>query len=109
MLIGKMKYQIRIDSYTTTTAPSGQELTNWVAGLTYFAGLEWIDSDEKEEANQKVSSRKAKFTIHNVVSVNEMQRVYYNSQYYEILSVTLVEGDRQIELVCRVKDNGNVS
>lgn len=104
-----MRYQLRVDSRTVTTAPSGQDIESWQPGATYFCGVEWMNSDEKKEGDQKISEKKVKFTIHRIAVISEMDRIFFESGFYEILSVVPIEKDRQLELTCRFKDNGNVS
>lgn len=110
MIIGFMKYQITIYSCTATALASGQESQTWTAGSTLFSSLDWVSAEEGHEGEQKVAEKVAKFTIHNIQSITPKDnRIYYNSKFYEIISVTPAVDDRYLEIIARQKDNDNVS
>lgn len=111
MQVGAMKYQIYIQSHTTTTLDSGQEQDTWTnATDPIFCGINWVNASEGKEGEQKVGKQSGKFIIYNIQTLTaEGNRIQYEDKVYEIESVTPIDNDRFLEIFATVKDNQNVS
>lgn len=87
---GQLDRRITIESYTATRDVLGGEVQTWATHTTVWAGVMYkeLQSDESQMAGSQVASRKVNFRIRYLSTVTEKMRVNFESEYYDILSIT---------------------
>lgn len=109
MITGKLDKLVSIYTPTEAVAATGQVTKTWTKLIDLFANLEHKPGNETYQADQKVSVTSQVFTIYNkVATITTQMLVKYNSQYYEILSVTPDRTEFYLMLNCQLRDNQNI-
>ncbi len=87
---GQLDRRIVIESYTATRDALGGEVQTWATHTTVWAGVIYkeLQSDESQMAGSQVAVKKADFRIRYLSTVTEKMRVSFESEYYDILSIT---------------------
>jgi len=106
MQIGDLDRRIRIEVPTKTANSYGEETLSWGAYRSVWAKIEWRGGSEKEETQRITATSKLVFTIRNLdISINEQNRIDYNSKYYYIKVINEIEGRESfLELETEQKD-----
>lgn len=87
--IGRLQERITLQSRTLTTNSFGERVETWATLAEVWAGVEYRlnKSKETEEAGQETAVTYINFTIRKRSDVNEITRVLYDSQYYDIEAI----------------------
>jgi SPP1 family predicted phage head-tail adaptor len=87
---GQLDRRIVIESYTATRDALGGEVQTWATHATVWGGVIYkeLQSDETQMAGSQVASKKVNFRIRYLSTVTEKMRVSFESEYYDILSIT---------------------
>lgn len=88
--VGTLDRRIVIESYTATRDSLGGEVQTWATHTTVWAGVMYkeLQSDETQMAGSQVAAKKVNFRVRYLSTVTEKMRVSFESEYYDILSVT---------------------
>ena len=107
MNIGKLDRLITLQQYTTSRSSSGEALETWgnLANGNVWASLRNTASGEKVENEQLVAVTTTIWNIRYLSTVNETQRILYNSKYYYITGVKIHGRNEFIELTTELRDN----
>lgn len=96
---GYLQYRIVIERYTETKSVFGEEEKTWSTYKTVWAGKQDVSSYETFRANELGAKLTTRFLIRyssDVSTVNPKDRILYNSDYYEIVGVQMVEKNKWI-------------
>mgnify|MGYP000362650171 CR=1 FL=1 len=107
MNIGKLDRLVTIQAYTTSRSSSGEPLETW-ANLTngiVWASLRNTAASEKVENEQLVAIVSTTWNIRYLSTVNETQRILYNSKYYYITGIKIHGRNEFMELTTELRDN----
>ena len=105
MNFGKLNRAIDIESYTETRTSSGSVVKNWAKLATVFAQVKYMTGGEKSEADQLQGYNVVEFIIRPCTGLkaNELQRVKYNNEYFNIEYINQLENDKYQQLITRRK------
>src|SRR3990167_3408117 len=88
MRAGNLDRRITVQTKTLTANSYGERVASWADTFTTWANVFEIAGKEKFEASQLVDKADIRFSIRYRTGVNEEQRIVYDSNYYDIYSVT---------------------
>ena len=97
---GQLDRRIVIESYTATRDALGGEIQTWSTLRTVWAAVMYkeIQSDESQMAASQVVALKVNFRVRYTAGVTEKMRILFESEYYDILSITF-EGRKRFALI----------
>lgn len=99
--------QIVIETPTYTQDAAGQSIPTWSTYLTVQAHKVEYKGTETEQSSQTTSKNIVDLRIRYRSGVNAKMRVFYNSQYYNIITAT-EEGRKDYMLLkLTLRDNVN--
>jgi len=86
MNLGKLNRQIDIEKYSETRTDSGSVVKSWEKIGTIWAAVKYVSGGENTEAQQLQGLQSVEFTIRfcNLISANEMQRIKYKDEIFNI-------------------------
>lgn len=89
MRAGKLDRRVIFQTKSTTKNPYGEKaVTGWSDTFTTWANVTELKGKEKYEASQLVEKADIKLKIRYRTNVDEQMRFAYNSNYYDIYSIT---------------------
>lgn len=98
MIIGKLRHRVTIQTYSESTNSYGETSKSWSDQATVWASVEPLSGRELEYAQQVHAQTTTKIVM-RWRSISTKQRISFNGQTYEILSVLNPE-ERNIKAVC---------
>jgi len=113
MLTGQLNKQITIQQFDVTELESGQETKEWTDLITLFANVDYKRGSERYEgkstSGQLVATQKMVVTIYNrVATFNEQNRIKFEDNLYDIVSITPIDNDFYLEIEVKKRDNNNI-
>ena|SRR3990167_11247462 len=105
MRAGKLDRRIFIQTATVTRDAFGQAINTWSTTYTVWADVFPMPFNETFEGDRKTEQKLFKVRIRYISGIIPSQRVIYNSQYYDIVSIN--EGNRQeyLDLIVQLDRN----
>ena len=105
MNFGKMDRYISIEQYSNSRTTSGAVKKTWTKLADIWAQIEYKTGGEKFEANQEQGFNTVEFTTRfcAAINANEKQRILYNSEYFDIIYVNVLERDKYYKLITKRK------
>ena len=100
MNLGKMDRQILVEKYTTTRTDSGSFVKSWSLVGTFWAKIDFKSGSEGLESRQEQGVQIRNFTIRycKALTLNEMYRLKYLNEYYDIIFVDEIEKNKYLTL-----------
>jgi len=91
MNIGALDRKITIQSKTdTVSGTTGERVPVWATYAQVWATVTYPKnqaSDEKNENGKRVATTPVEFTIYHRSDITELMRVYFDSQYFDIMRI----------------------
>lgn len=105
MNLGKLNRQISIEKYSESRTSSGATVKTWSHLVNLFAQIKYLGGAETTEAQQLQGVQSVEFTIRycSALKANELYRVKYKDEYYNIIFVNEVEIRKVVKLVTEKK------
>ena len=94
--IGRLNTLVTIQSYTETVNTFGERVQTWTTLATVWANVDdrLSQSSEVAESGQETIRQRVDFTIRNLSTVNERNRVNAGNKLYDIESI-MTSDDKQ--------------
>jgi SPP1 family predicted phage head-tail adaptor len=88
--LGRMQEYITLQSKTETVNALGERVESWSTLANVWAAIEYRlnKSKETEEAGQETAVSYVNFTIRRRTDINEINRVLFDSKYYDIEAIS---------------------
>lgn len=103
MRAGLLTERIRIDTPTTTQNAYGESTTTWSTLATVWASVDPLTGSEGLRAKAVYAECSHKIVIRWLDGVTQQCRVYWNSQYLDIMSVADKGRADGIEIIAKVQ------
>ena len=88
MQVGRLNQRIIIQNYSQTQNSFGEVVRSYSTLYTRWANVKPTGGAESIQADEKVASRIAEFTIRmQGTTINETMRIVWNSSTWEIVSI----------------------
>jgi SPP1 family predicted phage head-tail adaptor len=104
----RLDREITIEQYSATLDDFGGEVLTWTTLAARWASVEWpaAHSGEGQEAQQQTATESIDITIRYEAAptVEPKMRVFFDSKYYDIITVQKVGRQRFIVMRCEYKD-----
>ena len=104
MIIGALDRKITIYSLTATKDAAGQPINSRTQFATVYAGVEYQASDESIHADTTTAKTKIEFTIRHLDGLNEQMQIYFDSKYFEIISIQPIGRRESIKVMAKTMD-----
>ena len=107
IVIGRYKERITIQTYTDTKQVNGEVVRSWSTLRTLWAQYKSLGGNETFQSDEKTAQRSAEFWIRyqGNTDINEVMRVSWNNQIFNIVSIDKDEFDNVFKIRCLSKDN----
>ena len=107
IVIGRYKERITIQTYTDTKQVNGEVVRSWSTLRTLWAQYKSLGGNETFQSDEKTAQRSAEFWIRyqGNTDINEVMRVSWNNQIFNIVSIEKDEFDDVFKIRCVSKDN----
>lgn len=102
---GILDRRITIEVKTLTIDSFGQEIETWRTFATVWASLGKQAGRETFEADQKVATNEATFTIRYQAGILETMRISFEGEFYDITSIEEITRFRWLMLKAKKKDS----
>lgn len=104
MIIGNLDRKIIIYDHSTVPDGAGQPIATRSIFATVYAGIEYQASDESIHAETTTAKTKILFTIRYLDGLNERMEIYFDSQYFEIISIQPIGRNESIKVMAQKMD-----
>lgn len=107
IVIGRYKERITILTYTDTKQVNGEVVRSWSTLRTLWAQYKSLGGNEAFQSDEKTAQRSAEFWIRyqGNTDINEVMRVSWDNQTFNIVSIEKDEFDDFFKIRCISKDN----
>lgn len=107
IVIGRYKERITIQTYTDTKQVNGEVVRSWSTLRTLWAQYKSLGGNETFQSDEKTAQRSAEFWIRyqGNTDINEVMRVSWDNQIFNIVSIEKDEFDDVFKIRCVSKDN----
>lgn len=107
IVIGRYKERITIQTYTDTKQVNGEVVRSWSTLRTLWAQYKSLGGNETFQSDEKTAQRSAEFWIRyqGNTDINEVMRVSWDNQIFNIVSIEKDEFDDVFKIRCLSKDN----
>lgn len=101
--IGRLNTLVTIQSYTETVNAFGERAETWTTLATVWANVDdrLSQSSEAAESGQETIRQRVDFTIRNLSTVNERNRVSAGNKIYDIESIMTSDDNQFMTLQTR--------
>ena len=107
IVIGRYKERITIQTYTDTKQVNCEVVRSWSTLRTLWAQYKSLGGNETFQSDEKTAQRSAEFWIRyqGNTDINEVMRVSWDNQIFNIVSIEKDEYDDVFKIRCVSKDN----
>ena len=105
--IGTLDQKITIQEFSPVRTLSGEALKIWSNRQIVWAKVEYSKGATNFEDAEKVAVQKVDFTIRYTQGLTELMRIYFDSKYYDIISISGTERKRYLKITGTEKNNKN--
>ena len=107
MKIGRLNKRITIQEYSNTIDDEGFHKKEWVDMKTVWGSIKNYNNKEKLQSDAIQDKQTCEILIRYTPNVTNGNRIKYNNNYYNILSVQNInEDNKEILILCEVLNNG---
>jgi SPP1 family predicted phage head-tail adaptor len=106
MRVGALDQRIVLQTFTTAKNGKGEDIRTYSTLDTVWANVVYNGGSEPYEADQKVAVSEVLFTIRYRDDFSQVDRILWDSEYYDILSKDGNKRLRYLMLKTEKKDNG---
>lgn len=108
---GELDRRITIQTASATGVDAlGESTSGWSTYSQPWAKIEWESGSEGEDASQIANREIVSFLIRYDANITPMMRISYDSDLFDIESITQVGGRKRFQLLrCVTWDSNNVS
>ena len=101
--IGQMRERIVIQAATPTRGSDGSDIETWATLATVWTAVNYrvSTSNEKEVAGKENAATEIEFRIRKRTDVTEVNRLLFNSRYYDIEAISISVDQQYMTLACK--------
>lgn len=99
MRAGKLDQRIAIQTDTPTADSKGQMIESWATVKTIWAEAITTGGGEFYAAQKKYAEARVVFRIREDSTITVLQRIVWDSRYWQILGIDTVNGQRRERLL----------
>lgn len=106
MKIGRLNKRITIQEYSNVIDDEGFHKKEWVDLKTVWGNIKNYNNKERFQSDTIHDKQTCEILIRYTPNVTNANRIKFNNNYYNILSVqNIEEADREILILCEVLNN----
>ena len=105
MAIGQMDRRVVLKTYTESRDAYGQPIKTWSTLATVWAKVMTDSGGEGQDNKQEIARSRVLITIRYRSDIDEMTKVTYDSQDYDIINIKEIGRREYQELTTTLRDN----
>ena len=100
---GQLRDRVTVQTATETRAANGQVVYAWTDNGEEWADVKFLSGLETIAANMQVSDTRCSVRLRYRDGITSANRIIFETQIYDVLSVLLVKSRGYADLVCVLK------